>query len=564
MIYIFGGIGVLIAFFLTGYFMKRKYFNEVDRYEAWKIELMNRPVLDEMSKVKQLNMTGQTEELFERWRKEWDEIVTVELPGIEELLFDAEEFTDKLRFKKAKEALASIDGKLEVLEERIRKILEELNELVGSEEKNRTEVEELKELYRQSRKTLLAHSHSFGKAEKGLEEQLNGLLEKFQEFDVKTESGDYLEAREILLGIKAGLEDMGVKLEVIPQLLHDCNIGLPAQISELKEGCREMAEQGYALGHLGIEKELEEIGAGLAQIQSGIDDGDVAETRQEMEELKQRIDGLFDLLEKEVEARRFVTVHQGEMREQLILAADASEKIQEEIEAVQQSYHLPNKELEVHSRADELLFELMKRYEVLAGRVLQGEIAYSYLSEELAGLKDEIEDCIAEQKEFKEKLNTLRKDEMSARDSLRELSRKITSSMKLVSKSNLPGLSQNYKYLLEDAKESIQNVSDKLEQKPLDIPTIQQHLEIAELTVEKLANTTAETVENVRLAERVIQYGNRYRSSFPSVDKGLKEAEEHFRNYNYREALEQAAAAIEEVEPGAMKKIDELFLEKQL
>ena len=47
--------------------MKRKYYSEVDRYESWKIDIMNRPVLDEMSKVKQLNMTGQTEELFERW-----------------------------------------------------------------------------------------------------------------------------------------------------------------------------------------------------------------------------------------------------------------------------------------------------------------------------------------------------------------------------------------------------------------------------------------------------------------------------------------------------------------
>jgi septation ring formation regulator len=562
--YIFGGIGVLIVFFIIGYFMKRKYFNEVDRYEAWKIDIMNRPVLDEMSKVKQLNMTGQTEELFERWRKEWDEVVTVELPGIEELLFDAEDYTDKLRFKKAKEALASIDEKLAGLEERIKKILEELSELIGSEEKNRTEIEGLKELYRQSRKTLLAHSHSFGNAEKGLEDQLNGLLSKFQEFDEKTESGDYLEAREILLSIKAGLEEMSVKLEMIPQLLHDCHTGLPAQISELKEGCSEMSQQGYALGHLGIEKELAEIENKLGQIKSRLDGGDIADTQQGMEELKQQVEGLFDLLEKEVEARQYISIHQGEARELLIGAADESERIQDEIETVQQSYHLPDKELEAHSKAEGLLEQVMKRYDILAARIVQGETAYSFLSEELAELKHEIELCIEEQKEFKEKLNALRKDEMAARESVRELSKKITSTTKLISKSNLPGLSQNHKYLLEDAKESIQNVSDKLEQKPLDIPTINQHLEIAQLTVEKLASTTAETVENVKLAERVIQYGNRYRSSHPSVDKGLKEAEESFRNYDYRQALEQAAAAIEEVEPGALKKIDSLFLEKQL
>ena len=83
MIYIFAALAALIILFLIGHFTKRRYFNEVDRYETWKIDIMNRPVLDEMSKVKQLNMTGQTEELFEGWRNQWDEIVTVELPSIE-------------------------------------------------------------------------------------------------------------------------------------------------------------------------------------------------------------------------------------------------------------------------------------------------------------------------------------------------------------------------------------------------------------------------------------------------------------------------------------------------
>jgi septation ring formation regulator len=73
-----------------------------------------------------------------------------------------------------------------------------------------------------------------------------------------------------------------------------------------------------------------------------------------------------------------------------------------------------------------------------------------------------------------------------------------------------------------------------------------------------------ETVENVHLAERLIQYGNRYRSRYPSVSKGLQEAEESFRKYEYRQALEQAATAIEKVEPGALKKIEDLFYEKQL
>ncbi|GAE47497.1 hypothetical protein JCM21738_4486 [Mesobacillus boroniphilus JCM 21738] len=39
--YIIGGIAILIILFLIGYFMKRKYYSEVDRYESWKIDIMN-------------------------------------------------------------------------------------------------------------------------------------------------------------------------------------------------------------------------------------------------------------------------------------------------------------------------------------------------------------------------------------------------------------------------------------------------------------------------------------------------------------------------------------------
>ena len=98
--FIIGGIAIIICIFLAGFFMKKKYYKETDRLEAWKMDITNRPVLDEMQKVKRLNMNGETEERFDRWRGVWDEIVSTQLPDIEELLFDIEEHIDKYRFRK--------------------------------------------------------------------------------------------------------------------------------------------------------------------------------------------------------------------------------------------------------------------------------------------------------------------------------------------------------------------------------------------------------------------------------------------------------------------------------
>ena len=561
--YIIGGIALLLILFLIGYFMKRKYYTEVDRYESWKIDIMNRPVLDEMSKVKQLNMTGQTEELFERWRQEWDELVTSKLPGIEDYLFDAEEYIDKYRFKKAKESLAVIDRKLTETEDKIKKILGELNELVGSEEKNREEIDGLKEQYRENKKTLLSHRHSFGSAEASLEAMLDNIQAKFVEFDEKTDNGNYLEAREIVLSIQAMLEQVSNKLETIPALLHDCQSVIPSQVSDLKDGVREMAAQGYVLDHLNADQEFEEISKELTEYMASLEKGDVEVAEQGIQGLKERVEKLFDLLEEEVLAKQYITKTEHEAKEVLVKAITESKTLKEETLQIQETYHLNDKELSAQTNVEQQLKGLLKRFELIDHRITENDTAQSLIKQELEEAKAQLDQLVEEQKVLMEKLSALRKDEMAAREKVWDLSKKISELIRTVSKSNMPGLSQEYKYLLEDANESIKQVNEKLEEKPLDIPVVQQYLEISVLTVEKLEASTEEIVETVMLAERVIQYGNRYRSQYPSVARGLREAEERFRNYDYRDALEQAATSIEEVDPGALKRIEQMLSEKE-
>lgn len=557
--WIIGVIVILIGLFLTGFILKKKYFKEIDRLEAWKMDIVNRPVLDEMSKVKQLNMTGQTEELFERWRTEWDDIVTAQLPNVEEYLFDAEEFIDKYRFNKAKQVQKEIDKYLTEIEENIKKLLNELNDLVGSEEKNRTEIEELKDIYRENKKTLLAHRHTYGKAADLIEKQLDESFAKIQDFNEKTESGDYLEAREIVLTIRAELNQVNEKMEVIPTFMVECFSKIPAQLKELKDGYKDMLEQGFILEHIQVEKEVERLEEAIKGYAILIEQTEINDVQKGISEVKDSIDLLYDLLEEEVHSRHFIDQQDEPTRNMLITNREINKQLKNELEIVRQSYHVSEREIEVQSQLDKKLTQLFKRFEVLEHKILSQTIAHSILKAELDEIRSQLEEVEDEHASFAEKLQMLRKDEMSAREKVKELRKKIAETVRLVSKSNVPGLPQDYKYLMQDAKESIENVMAKLEEQPLNIQTIQQYLEVAVLTVDKVVNTTDEMIETIVLVEKVIQYGNRYRSRYPSVEKGLLEAESLFRGFDYRTALEQAAATIEEIDPGAIKRIEELI-----
>lgn len=553
--YFIGFIILLLALFVLGYFIKKKYFKEMDRLEAWKIDLFNRPILDEMSKVKQLNMTGQTEELFEGWRNQWDDIVTVKLPNLEEMLFDAEEFIDKYRFNKAKAVQQEIKDKLQSTENEINKIVEELHELVGSEEKNRTEIEQLKELYRETKKTLLAHRHSFGKSEKYLEVQLEEVTKKFHEFDEKTDHGNYLEARELVLGIHDQLVKVKNNMDTIPQLLIECQSLIPAQLSDILDGYREMTEKGYYLGHIQLESEMESLQEKLVEYLALIEETKIEEALEGIGEVKERIDILFDLLEKEVNAKHFILQNEKGMSGLLSSVLEEHDHLSNEVKHVQESYHLTDSDFEIQRHLEKQLATVTKHYEILMEKININETALTILCEELREIKMHIEMIQEEQENFALKLQALRKDEFEARETLRELTKKVGETIRLVSKSNIPGLPEDYKYLLEDTNESIQNVKLQLQEKPLNVSSLNQYLEIAVLTVEKLSNTTVELVENVMFAEKAIQYGNRYRSQYPSVAKGLSDAENAFRHFEYQEALEQAAASLESIDPGALKKI---------
>ena len=251
-------IAILVLIILTtiAFLFRRKHIQEIGRLEQEKLQIQHKPIFEEMTKVKQLNMTGETEEKFERWRSEWTELMDVHMPKIDTLLFDVEDVVDRFRFRKATELEKEIQEKVRFCDKKMNNILHELNELVGSEEKNRIEMEKLKEQHRAARKAVLAHQHSFGMTANPLEKELESFNPKFVEYDELTANGNYLLAREIVMALSAKGDHVFTLIHEIPSLLSEIQSKIPASIRELRNGTREMEEQSYYLQHLELTEQL--------------------------------------------------------------------------------------------------------------------------------------------------------------------------------------------------------------------------------------------------------------------------------------------------------------------
>jgi len=562
--YIIIPIILLLILAIVGLMMRKKHTTIIAQLENEKLQIQNNPINEEISKVKSLNMNGETEEMFERWRNSWDEVIDVHMTKIDSLLFDAEDQINRLRFKKATLIEREIEDYILKCEKDKDKILEELNELIGSEEKNRIEIEQLKEYYRSARKTLLAHQHSFGVALPALEQKLEVFVQKFEEFDLLTSEGNYLQAREIVISLNNESQQTFEYINDVPTILTELQVKLPGAIQELRNGKREMEEQSYYLHHLELTEALDKLEVEFATLKDELAELKLTVVKPRVAEINEEIDHFYDLLEKEVIAKNYVDQNCERLLGSITNVINSTRSVSDEASFVQQSYHLNEKDAEIPKAALKQLEALQRRYDLLAMRVAEEKSAYSSLQEELIEISEELERIHEEQGHLSNTMKKLRIDENKARMQVDNLKKILQETDRLLNKANIPGIPEEMDARLDEAAEHIYVVMQSLQEVPLNMGTVHNNLNAATLCVDEVHAKAHELIENVMLIERIIQYGNRHRGTNPKLNARLKEAEEAFHQFRYAKALEEAGTAVEEMEPGALKRIEAIVAEDML
>lgn len=526
--------------------------------EQQRREMQNKPINEELTKVKALNMNGQTEEMFDRWRSMNDEIKGEYVEVINELLQDIEDSIRGFKFKKATILEEEIKGYLKTASQTQDKIVAELNELIGSEEKNRVEIEELNEKYKAARKTLLAHQHAFGDALPALEERLEAFTPQSEQFNELTDNGNYLEARELVEQLQQEAKNFLQLLQDIPTLLTDVQTNIPSSLAEIRGGYAEMEGQGYYLRHLELLEAFEHVDEEITVLKKDMKNLELDTIRQRIEDLNETIDYFYDVLENEVMAKQYLDKHCDSMFGKITKLQQSLRHTITEAEYVQESYHLSEEDADVPRECLRQLDLLQKRYDLVAMQVREGKSAYSSLRDELETIDLAVEKTMNIHEEFSRRMKNLRVDEEDARKRLVVIERTLQNTERMLNKANIPGIPAQLQAELEGVAELIYVVHEGLRQVPLDMSDVGQKVEETEQAMAKVVQASEQLIEDVLTIERIIQYGNRYRATNKQLDERLTEAERAFVNTQYTKALEEAGAAVEEAEPGALEKVQQM------
>ncbi|MFT8364030.1 MAG: septation ring formation regulator EzrA [Sporolactobacillus sp.] len=557
MLYVIIGLILVIVLVLSyGAWMRKKSYSAIDQAEERRMTLVSRPVAQELAKIKKLKMAGDTEKKFEKWRAAWDKMITTELPDIEQRLFKCEELTDKYHFKKAAGEIKNLHEQMNGIETRIEQIIAELNRVVDSERENRDDIQAVKETYHSVKKGMITKRSLFAETLPQLDQEVKAIDDVYKTFASETEQGNYIEARNCLLQVKKDLEIVSHQMEQIPALYEEAKKTIPEQLKELLNGKNEMEEKGYALGNLQIDVQVEETEKQVQTILDAIAHMELKEAAAAVSACHEQIDFLFAQMEKEVLSRQELQQLVPSVDEKINQVNQKVTQLVSDTDAVKNSYHIDVTDLKTQLSIAKSFDKLQKDYTELTALREAGDQAFSLLLDKMKTIQKSMETIETSTEAFNRKIKALRKDELAARETVKELKHLLFDVRRMIQQSNLFGVPLAFREALTQAGHALDTVNAALDQSPLTMSDVLQALSAAKTAVSDVHQDAQKLIDTAKFAEEMIRYGNRYRSDSVEINQELSEAEHLFRKLEYEAAAEMAVHAIERKEPKLLKRMD--------
>src|SRR5690625_1815516 len=134
--YIVGIVLIIIVGIIIDLILRRGLYNAIDHLESLKINIMNRNIAAELTRMKELNLTGETLEKFNMWKDRWELILTKDRANVEVQLFAAAAYADRYKFKSSREKVTEIEKKINEIDAELESITNQLNQTSETEEED--------------------------------------------------------------------------------------------------------------------------------------------------------------------------------------------------------------------------------------------------------------------------------------------------------------------------------------------------------------------------------------------------------------------------------------------
>lgn len=563
-LYILIFLAIFITFFIVTLIILKKsrlkkYKNILDELDLEKNLISSIPISLELSKVEPIIKNEDLESKYKKWEDKSDVIKNERIPKIDDMLIDIDTFIEKRDFENCNYRIAKTELEIYKVREASESLLEEIKEITLSDEKYRSIVTKLKTKYRKLNSEYQEHSNLYDEMQDAITLQLENIEKNFLGFESAMENNEYTEVVHIVKALDAMIEHMGIVIKEVPDLILMAKEIIPKRIKEVDDVVKEMEEKGYPLEYLNIDYNVEESRKNINTILDKIRVLNLEDCMFELRTILDYFDSLFIDFEKERLSRKVYEESEHDFAIKLKKTEKVVNDVFEELDTIKNNYDLRDEDIDSIEEDKKILVVIQDDYKKLLAKLESKSTPYSSLHKEIEELTVRLKNMSDNLDVTLNSLGNMYDDEQRAREQLIEIEEFLQKSKRKIRSYKLPVITDNYFVELSEANDAIKEVIKELEKKPIVIKTLNTRVDTARDLVLKLYNTTNEMIKTAELAENCMVYGNRFRSSYTDIDRGLDEARKSFFKGDYKKSLDVSIKAISLVDKNFYQELVSIY-----
>ncbi|HDJ4174852.1 TPA: septation ring formation regulator EzrA [Staphylococcus aureus] len=522
-----------------------------------KNEIETLPFDQNLAQLFKLNLKGETKTKYDAMKKDNVESTNKYLAPVEEKIHNAEALLDKFSFNASQSEIDDANGLMDSYEQSYQQQLEDVNEIIALYKDNDELYDKCKVDYREMKRDVLANRHQFGEAASLLETEIEKFEPRLEQYEVLKADGNYVQAHNHIAALNEQMKQLRSYMEEIPELIRETQKELPGQFQDLKYGCRDLKVEGYDLDHVKVDSTLQSLKTELSFVEPLISRLELEEANDKLANINDKLDDMYDLIEHEVKAKNDVEETKDIITDNLFKAKDMNYTLQTEIEYVRENYYINESDAQSVRQFENEIQSLISVYDDILKEMSKSAVRYSEVQDNLQYLEDHVTVINDKQEKLQNHLIQLREDEAEAEDNLLRVQSKKEEVYRRLLASNLTSVPERFIIMKNEIDHEVRDVNEQFSERPIHVKQLKDKVSKIVIQMNTFEDEANDVLVNAVYAEKLIQYGNRYRKDYSNVDKSLNEAERLFKNNRYKRAIEIAEQALESVEPGVTKHIEE-------
>ncbi|MDR7705121.1 septation ring formation regulator EzrA, partial [Staphylococcus aureus] len=522
-----------------------------------KNEIETLPFDQNLAQLSKLNLKGETKTKYDAMKKDNVESTNKYLAPVEEKIHNAEALLDKFSFNASQSEIDDANELMDSYEQSYQQQLEDVNEIIALYKDNDELYDKCKVDYREMKRDVLANRHQFGEAASLLETEIEKFEPRLEQYEVLKADGNYVQAHNHIAALNEQMKQLRSYMEEIPELIRETQKELPGQFQDLKYGCRDLKVEGYDLDHVKVDSTLQSLKTELSFVEPLISRLELEEANDKLANINDKLDDMYDLIEHEVKAKNDVEETKDIITDNLFKAKDMNYTLQTEIEYVRENYYINESDAQSVRQFENEIQSLISVYDDILKEMSKSAVRYSEVQDNLQYLEDHVTVINDKQEKLQNHLIQLREDEAEAEDNLLRVQSKKEEVYRRLLASNLTSVPERFIIMKNEIDHEVRDVNEQFSERPIHVKQLKDKVSKIVIQMNTFEDEANDVLVNAVYAEKLIQYGNRYRKDYSNVDKSLNEAERLFKNNRYKRAIEIAEQALESVEPGVTKHIEE-------